>query len=162
MMENVTLRSMLEKDCPQVSRIVCDSFRWGGEREGIPEEKIRHYFSQRGSEEAIREQFREYQCTVACSGKIIVGVIAVEENEITKLYIDPKRIRQGIGTRLFQAAQHIIIQAGYKDIVLGTIFGSSITFYEAMGMSKVGRKSVVCGPFEGWDCTVLKKMLSPR
>jgi ribosomal protein S18 acetylase RimI-like enzyme len=80
-------------------------------------------------------------------------------NEITKLYVAPCFIRRGIGSALLGAAEKAIARAGHSEIVLGTVFDSSIAFYEAMGMSKAGRKSVICGPLEGADSTIMKKLL---
>ena len=158
-MKNISLRDMQETDCQDVSRLVCASFRWGAEREGMSEQTIKSYFSQRGSEDAIREQLKEYRCLIACSDKTMVGVVAIKENEITKLYVDPNFIRQGIGMKLFNAAEHIITEAGYDELILGVVFESSIPFYQAMGMSTISRTSVDCGPLASKDSILMRKQL---
>jgi len=146
---------MQEEDCSEVSRVVCTSFQWVADREGVTRERLNYYLSERGSEDAIRSQFQEYQCLVACAGQTIVGMVAVKGNEVTKLYVEPQFHRQGIGTMLFNAAQRIIMRAGHKEMVLGTAFDSSIPFYEAMGMSIVGRK-------EGANTVLMETSLLPH
>lgn len=158
-MLQVTVRDMRDEDCPQVSRVVCSSFQWAAKREGLPPEQVKDYVIRRGCEDAIRDQAREYRFQVACVSGRIVGVVATKGNEITKLYVDPRLIRKGIGETLFRTADEAIRRAGYRDLVLGTAFEWSVPFYEAMGMSKAGRRSVVCGPVEGVDSMIMKKTL---
>ena len=150
---------MRQQDCSQVSCVVCSSFTWGARNEGFTSERIQDYISERGSENVIRNQFHEYQCLVACLGGHVVGMVAVEGNEITKLYVDPRFLRQKIGTKLFKATEEISARAGHEELMLGTVFDASIPFYEAMGMSKLGRKSVACGPIKGADTMLLNKRL---
>ena len=157
----VTIRQMREEDCLEVSRVVCDSFQWGAQHEGLTAKQVRDYLIRRGSEDAIRDQFGQYGWLVACSDATVVGAVATKENEITKLYVDPRFVRKGIGAALFRAAERVVRQAGQRDVVLGTVFDSSIPFYETMGMSKVGRRSVVYGPVEGADSMIMKKSLLP-
>jgi len=151
---------MREEDCPEVSRVVCDSFRWAAEREGADEGEIGRYLTGRGSVTAIRDQFDEYQCLVACSGPTIVGMVAVKVNEVTKLYVDPPYHRRGIGTMLFSEAERLIARSRHKELVLGAAFGSSILFYEAMGMRAVGRKHDVLGTVEGANVMLMAKSLT--
>ena len=156
-MPQVTIRDMRDEDCPEVSRVVCESFRWGARREGWAAEAVADYVVRRGREDAIREQSRGDRFLVACSGATITGVVATRGNEISKLYVDPSLLRRGIGSALFRAAEEAIRRDGHRDLVLGTVFDASIPFYEAMGMSKAGRKSVVCGPAEGAEAIIMKK-----
>ena len=161
-MNHIAVREMHDGDCPEVSRVVCASFRHGAERDGFTEEQIQSYFSGRGSETAIREQFRQYQCLVACAGQTIAGVVALKGNEITKLYVDPRLLRRGIGSMLFEQAERIVSQGAHEDLVVHTVFKSGIPFYEAMGMATVDSKPVAFGPLKGTDSTLLRKSLVSR
>ncbi|MDP6115450.1 MAG: GNAT family N-acetyltransferase [Planctomycetota bacterium] len=158
-MEDITIREMGEEDCPQVSRLQCASFEFGAERAGFGAAQIADYFLKRGSEEAIKTQFHAYHCLVACGASDIVGVIGIKDSEITKLYVDPSHLGQGIGTSLFAAASEIIAQSGHQDLWLGTIFPATLPFYQAMGMSESGRKTVGFGPMVGAESILLKKAL---
>lgn len=158
----VAIHDMRDEDCSAVSRVVCDSFEWGARREDWPPDRIEEYVVKRGCEQAIREQFREYRWLLARSGTTIVGVVATKGNEITKLFVSPDRLRRGIGAALFKAAEKTLRRDGRQEVILGVIFDSSVPFYEAMGMSKVGRKSVVFGPATGADPMIMKKSLQSR
>ena len=155
------LRDMRDEDCLAVSRVVSDSFEWGAKREGWPVDRIQEYSLGRGCERAIREQFPKYRWRLACEAAGVVGVVAVKGNEITKLYVSPDRLREGIGTVLFGAAEEMIRREGHRELVLGAVFDSSIPFYESLGMSKVGRKSVVLGAAQGADAMIMRKPLPP-
>ena len=158
-MKKITIHEMRDSDIEEVSRVVCDSFRWSAERDGYTAEQIAAYVSERGSPEALRGQFPLCQWLVACAEDTIVGVAAVKGNEIDKLYVDPRFLRQGIGKRLFQAAEDLIARAGHKEVVLGTAFPASLPFYRAMGMQESGRKIIAIGPFKGRASILLTKPL---
>ena len=85
----IAIREMTPADIPEVSRVVCASFARAGELEERSIEEIDSYVNERGSESAIREQFDEYDFRVANVDGQIRGVIAVQGDEITKLYVDP-------------------------------------------------------------------------
>ena len=153
------MRDMKEQDCAEVSRVVCASFRQAVEREDGSEDAIRRYIASRGCEDAIRQQFREYRCLVACSRQTIVGMIGVLGNKITKLYVDPPFQHQGIGAMLFEAAQQVVAAAGYEEMVAWVAFDAAIPFYEAMGMCAVGRKFDLLGPVGGGNALLTKKRL---
>lgn len=156
-MDSITIREMREDDCPRASRLQCASFEYGALRAGYSAAQIASYCRDRGSQEAIRAQFRKYDCLVACSGGQTVGVVGVEENELVKLYVDPAHLRQGIGSALFDSASDIVAKAGFQEMWLGTIFPGAIPFYIAMGMAESGRKRVTSGPMVGAESILLKK-----
>ena len=158
-MKKITIHEMREADIEEVSRLVCDSFRWSAEREGYTAEQIAAYVAERGSPEVLRAQFSRCQWRVARAEDTIVGVAAVKGNEIDKLYVDPQFLRRGIGRRLFQAAEELIARAGHKEVVLGTGFPASLPFYRAMGMQECGRRTIAIGPCKGKEIRSLHKAL---
>lgn len=159
-MGDVSIRDMREEDCAAVSDMVCASFREAAIHNGFAEDEIKAYFVNRGAEQAIRDQFREYRCWVACSAGTIIAMVAVKGNEITKLYVAPNHSRRGIGARLFRAAEKVIADSGHSELVVCAHFDSTIAFYEAMGMSTVGRRSTVLGRVPGRDPMILRKVLT--
>lgn len=159
-MLDIEIRAMTESDCAAVSAVVCESFRHAAEREGVDEAAIRRYVAERGCEAAIRRQFREYDCFVACAGQQIVGMVAVKGNEVTKLYVDPQCHGQGGGGMLLAAAERVIASAGHDEMVAWAAFNSAIGFYEAMGMCAAGRKWDILGMAHGGNPMLMKKTLS--
>ena len=70
---------------------------------------------------------------------------SIKDNLITKLYVAPEYHRRGIGRELFNQAENIIRKAGYSEITLGALGKSPIAFYESMGLTISGTKSVKLG-----------------
>ena len=158
-MRDLIIRELQAQDIPAVSRIVCAAFKGAAEREGVAHEEVEHYILERGSEVAIRAQFHEYSFFVACQGKQIVGMAAIKENEITKLYVDPSFQGQGAGRMLLARAEKAVEQSGHKELTAWVAFDWVIPFYEAMGMKKVGRKFDITGQVEGRNIMLVRKLL---
>ncbi len=158
-MQEIELRAMTRQDCPEMSRVICASFAWAGKREGLSSEDMDSYVQKRGSESAIRDQCNDYRFWVAIMGGRICGMVAVEENEITKLYIDPAIQRHSVGRMLFELAERIVAQGGHADLTAWAAFDSAIPFYEKMGMSAAGRKFDILGKNQGTNTMLMKKSL---
>jgi ribosomal protein S18 acetylase RimI-like enzyme len=156
--QEVKIREMRNEDLPRVSQIVCAGYRWLAEREGYTQEELDWLVAKRGSEQALRSQSMAYRFLVAGRADLILGVVAIKNNEVTKLYVDPEFHRQGIGAALFRTAEEIIAQAGDKELFLGS-FASSVRFYEAMGLRVTRNKTASSGPLEGRRCVIMKKPL---
>ena len=159
MVESI-VRDMQADDCSDVSRVQCASFRWAAKHEGFKPQQIADYFGLRGSEDAVRIQFREYRCLVACIEGSIVGVIGIKGNVITKLYVDPSYLRRGIGKALFQSAEDLIANEGHQDLTVVTIFPDTVPFYKEMDMCESCRKIIEHGPMTGVESVLLRKSLA--
>ena len=109
---------MKNEDIPEVSNLLCNCYRWLGNTENLTLEFIDFLTKQRGSiETVIRESETETYLVAVCNDSDIAGMVSVNNNEITKLYVDPKRHRQGVGQFLFKKAEEIITQNGYTKII---------------------------------------------
>jgi GNAT superfamily N-acetyltransferase len=159
LMNRIVIREMQESDCAAVSRVQCASFARGAELEGFTSQQIADYFRIRGSEEAIRAQCEDDECLVACADDCVVGVVGINRNLITKLYVSPSYVGRGCGAALFKAAEQRVAVAGYRELRLVTIFPGTLRFYRIMGMREESRKLVEHGPMKGMDSILLTKRL---
>ncbi|MFH2203432.1 MAG: GNAT family N-acetyltransferase [Elusimicrobiota bacterium] len=150
-----TVRPMQENDIPRVSEILCACYRFIAGPDGFSPEQLAAILKERGSVEAVRHQFKEYRWLVACDDQV-AGAVAVKENEITKLYVDPTTHRQGIGKLLFYEAERIISASGHQEVTLGTT-GHGVPFYRSLGMEVVNRKRCAHGPLVGNEVTLMSK-----
>jgi ribosomal protein S18 acetylase RimI-like enzyme len=156
--QTVEIRKMQDEDLPRVSHIVCAGYKWLAEQEGFTQEELERLVSRRGSEQALRFQAQTYRFLVATKGELVVGVVAIKKNEVTKLYVDPEHHRQGIGVALFREAEQIIAQDGHRELFLGA-FPSSVPFYEAIGLRVSTTEVKHCGLLAGRQCAIMKKAL---
>jgi ribosomal protein S18 acetylase RimI-like enzyme len=154
-----TIRPMDEADQAEVVRILCASYRYLAEQEGLPEHALEFLLSKRGSPETVRRESAEQAYMVASLAGVIVGMVAVGGDTITKLYVDPPYHGHGIGRALFGAAEASIKARGGDHLTLGS-FPSAVAFYQAMGASIVGRKRPVQGPLAGHETVVMRKTLA--
>jgi GNAT superfamily N-acetyltransferase len=150
------------KDCSEVSRVVCASFTWAGKHERLSTEELDSYIHDRGSEAAIGDQFNDYSFWVATIGGRICGTVAIEENDIAKLYVDPAILRNRIGKTLFELAERIVAQSGHEELTAWAAFDAAIPFYRAMRMSAAGRKFDILGQRRGKNTMLMRKSLVKR
>ncbi len=136
----IYVRTMTHQDIPGVSELLCLCYRWLGEKEGLTSQNIEFLVKCRGSIDTVRRESATEIYLVACVEAEITGMVSVKNNEITKLYVDPRWHRKGIGRILFEKAEEMIEKNGYDQIVLGAIGSSPLPFYESMGMKISGRK----------------------
>lgn len=71
----------------------------------------------------------------------ILGLAAIRENEIARLYVHPSQHGRGVGTALFQAAEAVIRDAGFTEVTVAALVESAAAFYRARGMHEVGRQA---------------------
>ncbi len=136
----ISVRKMKEEEIPRVSELLCACYRWIAPKEGFTDDELKGLLEFRGSRETVRKESQQELYLVACKRKLIVGMVALRDNEITKFYVDPEYHRQGIGAVLFRASEQIIRKKSYADMFLYAIGTTPIPFYQAMGMSLVGHK----------------------
>ncbi|MHC4599810.1 MAG: GNAT family N-acetyltransferase [Planctomycetota bacterium] len=152
------VRKMTAEDLPKVAALLEEAYTYLAEMEGLTPDQRENLIRERGSEEALLEQMSMYRFFVLEKESILSGVMALRENEITKLFVQPGEIRAGIGTMLFEIAQRAVARGGHDALVVGTT-GHAIPFYKAMGMEIVEKRNAAVGPLAGWEITVMKKAL---
>ena len=155
----VVIREMTKQDIPQVSEMMCSCYRWLGKYNGFSEHQVVFLVSERGSMERIRTDSQSQFYLVACMDGSVVGMTAVNGNEVAKLFVNPNYHNQGIGTMLLNSAEQIISDAGFKEMIVGVMARSAVGFYEKMGMSVYDETILEEGAFSGCKTPLMRKIL---
>ena len=151
---------MTEADVPRVSELLRDSYTLLGEREGFSVEQTEYLKQERGSLECVGSESRSQRYLVARDAGLIVGVVAISGDTITKLYVSSERTGEGIGRSLYQAAESEIRAHGHTRVGLGA-FPSAVPFYGRLGMRVIGHKEA-SGPLAGVSVALMEKELQPE
>lgn len=157
-MTGTTLRPMQEADADEVSAVVCACLQFPGERQNYTPSQISEVLAMHSTEQ-IKEWLSRWEVVVAERDGILVGVLAVEFDEIEALFVDPSCHRQGVGAALFAAAERSIASRRHPLLRVHTT-GYGSPFYEAMGAPRVGAKVVEYGPLKGRSITCHEKPLT--
>lgn len=131
------IRRMKEAEVHEVSALLCECYAWLGEREGLSRHQTQFLQSERGSEDSLLRESMTEMYLVAHEGTTPVGLVAVANNVIRKLYVLPSKHGAGIGRALYEAAESQIRSAGHAAVTLGA-FPTAVPFYQAMGLRAVG------------------------
>ncbi len=158
-MNQLVIRTMAPTEITAVSDLLCDCYRWLGRRDGYNPEQLEFLLLRRGSIAVVQEESSRQQYLVACAGETVVGMVAIKDSEITKLYVAASHHRQGIGRRLYETAEQLIGAGGFAEVVLGTTPGSA-PFYETVGMSIADRKPHKLDLFRGHEVLIMHKQLT--
>jgi ribosomal protein S18 acetylase RimI-like enzyme len=157
----ILIRTMTDKDIPGVGELLCSCYKWLAEIEGFPKEFTDFLLMNRGSIDTIEKESKIQRYLVACHGTDIVGMVSVKNDEITKLYVNPVRHRQGVGKILFNTAEELIAKDGFDQIILGVLGKSALAFYKSMGMVISGRKQSRLDCYPQGEIVLMKKELKP-
>ena len=150
---------MVECHHARVLDILSACYHWLGIQEGWSIEQIEWMISDRASMEIISQESKVQDWVVALRDGLVVGLAAVKGNGLAKLYLDPAYHRQGIGTKLFRAAEQMIREAHHREMTLGST-DTSVPFYKAMGMYVVRRQPSKAEVFSGREVVIMKKDFS--
>lgn len=153
-----TVRAMGTHDLKKVSQLLRDAYGYLADREGFTEEERERLFEMRGSEEALADQMRAYKILLLEREGVLAGVLAMQGNEIAKLFVDPEHVGTGIGRILFEMAVRFSARSGHDDVIVGST-PHGAPFYETMGMMEVERLTATEGPLPGREIVILRKPL---
>jgi GNAT superfamily N-acetyltransferase len=156
---DIEIRPMTDADIPSVSDIVSACHRFLAEEHGYSDDQVAALLRDRSSEDAIASWPPSWSRWVAERQGSVVGVVAVEGNEIHELFVRPENHRQGIGRKLFTAAEEAIRAAGHTALTVNTT-GYATPFYQRMGARVIDHHECPNGPLQGRTLTRLKKQLS--
>ena len=151
------VRQATAADDQVVSDIICEGYRFLAGPDGITDEQLAGLV--RAHSVARAAEIRAlWECFVAEEDGQVVGMIAFSEDEIQNLWVRPHFHRRGTGSALFRVAEAAIQETGQPRMRVHTT-GYGTPFYEAMGMTIVGKRRIDIGPMVGGETTVLEKRL---
>ncbi|HOW70296.1 MAG TPA: GNAT family N-acetyltransferase [Phycisphaerae bacterium] len=151
------IESMRAEDIPEVSDLLKACFRWLAEREHFTAAQTAFLVDERSSVETVRQESRIRPHLVAREEGAILGVVAVKDNEIARLYVHPRYHRRGVGKALFDAGINLICAAGHREATVAALVDSSAAFYRSMGMTETGRQVYEPDIFLGREVILLAK-----
>jgi len=136
------IEPMTDSDHAEVSELLRVCFSWLADREGFTERQREFLVGPRSSAETLREESRTRPHLVARDEDgTILGMAAIRENEIARLYVHPSCHGQGVGKALFRAAESMIREAGFSEVLVAALVENAAAFYRARGMHEVGRQA---------------------
>ena len=132
---------MTDADHAEVSELLRACFNWLAEREGFTDRQREFLVGPRSGAETLRTESQTRPHLVARDqDRTILGMAAIRENEIARLYVHPQYHGRGVGKALFQAAESMIRRAGFTEVTVAALVDSSAAFYRARGMHEIGRQ----------------------
>lgn len=155
------IEPMQPADHAAVSALLRACFDWLADREGFSERQRAFLVGPRSSVETLREESRTRPHLVARGEDgTILGLAAVRENEIARLYVHPAYHGTGVGTALFAAAEALIRAAGHREVTVAALVESAAAFYRARGMHETGRQPYEPQIFNDREVVLLAKSLA--
>lgn len=135
------IEPMTDADHAAVSDLLRACFHWVADREGFTDRQREFLVGPRSSVETLRTESRTRPHLVARDDDgTILGLAAIRDNEIARLYVHPRCHGRGVGTALFEAAEAMIRAAGHAEVTVAALAASAAAFYRARGMHEVGRQ----------------------
>lgn len=156
---NLKIKKATPSDAETLAKIHIDS--WKAAYHGlVPEEYLNQLnYKKRAERFKISLQTNADDTYVIEKNDLLLGFIIfgncrdedLNQNsigEIWGIYLAPEYWRQGIGTKLFRFGERILLEQGYKTIVLWVFAENteSRKFYEVMGFKADGTSKIInCG-----------------
>lgn len=135
------IEPMTNADRGEVSELLRACFHWPADREGFTDRQRAFLVGPRSNEATLRNESRTRPHLVARGADgTLLGMAAVRENEIARLYVHPRHHGRGVGTALFRATEALIHQAGFAEVTVAALVENAAAFYRAQGMREVGRQ----------------------
>jgi len=157
-MHIVNIAPMTAADLEEVSALLRSCFNWLADQEGFTPAQRAFLTGERSSVETVREESQTRPHLVARDdGGTLLGVAAIRGNGLARLYVDPRFHGQRVGTKLFDAAEAMIREAGFSQMTVGALVDSAAAFYRARGMYEIGREIYEPEIFLGREVVLLAK-----
>ena len=117
--------------------------------------EIVHQFYIFNSKKEVLKKSKNRKLYVAVKNKKIVGVIGVKNNEVKTFYVDPSYHGQGIGRKLFEHVEKIIIRKGFDNgIVHSSLY--AVQIYKKFGFKRIKKERKYIGGHVYYDILMRK------
>jgi len=157
------IEPMTDADHAEVAALLQACFEWLADREQYTEKERAFLLGPRSSADTLHAESRTRPHLVArAADGTILGMAAVRENEVARLYVHPAYHGQGVGKALFRAAEAVIVRAGHAEVTVAAMAASAVAFYRARGMSEVGRTRYEPEIFGEREVVILAKPAEDR
>lgn len=157
------IEPMTDADVTAVSELLQATFNWLADEERFTSRQRAFLVGARSSVETIRDEARTRPHLVArAADGSILGMAAVRDNEVARLYVHPRYHGRGVGGALFRAAEALIREAGHTEVTVAALVESAAAFYRARGMHEIGRQSYEPEIFGDREVVLLSKTLDDR
>jgi ribosomal protein S18 acetylase RimI-like enzyme len=159
-MHVVNIAPMTCADLDEVSALLRTCFNWLADREEFTPTQRAFLTGARSSVETVREESKTRPHLVARGDDAtLLGMTAIRGNELARLYVDPRFHGQRVGSKLFDAAEVMIRDAGFTEMTVAALVESAAAFYRARGMREIGRELYEPEIFLGREVVLLAKAL---
>jgi GNAT superfamily N-acetyltransferase len=159
-MHIMNITPMNDTDVKRVSALLRSCFNWLADRERFTQAQRDFLAGERSSVETVRgERLTRPHLIARDDCGVLLGVAAVHENVLARLYVDPRFHGRGVGSKLFAAAEVMIRDAGFSEMRVGALVESAVAFYRARGMREIGREVYEPEIFRGREVVLLAKDL---
>ena len=128
----VKIREFREADLPSVHRLVLNTIDISYRADYTPE--VVEFFKDYHSPETIREDAEAGYTIVAVDGGAIVGTGTLRGTNVRRVFIDPARQKQGIGTLIVNELEQKAGRKGMYILDLSSALGAR-AFWERHGYS---------------------------
>ena len=152
------IEPMMDADRGAVSELLRTCFEWLADREGFTDRQREFLVGPRSSAETLRVESQSRPHIVARDEDgTILGMAAIRENEIARLYVHPQFHSRGVGKALFQHTVSMIRNAGFAEVTVAALVENAAAFYRAQGMHEVGRQAYEPDIFGDRELVLLAK-----
>ncbi|HEY3379677.1 MAG TPA: GNAT family N-acetyltransferase [Armatimonadota bacterium] len=152
---HIRIRSMTGADTHPVSGIVAADYRLLAVHDGFTAQQLQRLLTERCTADYLRDGWlTRWECYVAESDARIVGVVAIDGNEIAELWVAPERHHQGIGATLFRYAEGVLRDAGHRLLTLHCATRTARLFYLSMGCESRARDLAPAARWRGMQSRV--------
>ena len=157
------IEQMTDGDHAEVGALLRACFEWLADREGFTDRQREFLVGPRSSAETLRQESQERPHIVARDADgTIMGMAAVRENEVARLYVHPRCHGKGVGKALFAAAESMIREAGFTEVTVAALVENAAAFYRAQGMREVGRQAYEPEIFGEREVVLLARPIADR
>lgn len=153
-MKGFHIRNFTPKDAEQCCKVIDNAAPM---MDGLNEAALQFILSKNVPQNRA-EEFSDYYTLVCEQDSTVVGLGALDRNEIKRVYVDPSAQRQGIGSAIIKGLEK---EAKARNLEFITIEAqpNAVPFYQSLGYQKV-KEEVLTIKGAVFDVVHLKKYLS--